>query len=231
DLIMVIYLLGLARFVLALAGLDTGAPFGGLGGSREMFFHFITEVCLFFLLAALALQWDTVNVRILFTLHTENWGNIVVQPQFLLLGLSFFIIILFENGRIPIDNPDTHLELTMGQRAITLEFSGPDLALIEWAEMIKFGFLLTLFIHLFLPLPLITLFIEPANQIGYQLGLLLDYLIKLLILIFALAIWEVHRPKLRLRQVVRPGLIAIVLSVMAIVYIVATALFEIKGIS
>ncbi|KAA3663831.1 MAG: formate hydrogenlyase [Chloroflexi bacterium] len=226
DLIMIIYALGLARFVLSLAGLDAGAPLGGVGGSREMFLHFITEICLFLILAALALQWDTVNLEALITNQANNWKLTFVQPQFLLMGLAFFIIVLFENGRIPIDNPTTHLELTMSHRAITLEFAGFDLALIEWAEMIKFAFLTTLFLDLFVPLSLVRTWSFLPGAGWHFVATTIDYGLKLLFFLFILAFWEMQRPKLRLRQVIRPGLMAIVFCLIAIVYIVATVLSE-----
>lgn len=215
DLILVIYLLGLARFTLSLAGLDTGAPFGGLGGGREMFFHFLTEIGLILVLVALALQWNTVNLDMLYIEHAEIGFGLLTSPALLLLAPAFAGLILFETGRIPVDNQDTHLELTMAQKAITLEYAGRDLALIEWAEMSKLAFLLAVFVKLFLPFPLLALFGETRVFAST------DFLLKIVLVVIGLALWETGRPKLRLRKVVGPALVSMVFSVLSIVYLTA----------
>jgi formate hydrogenlyase subunit 4 len=219
DLIVVVYVMGLARFTLSLAGLDSGAPFGGLGSSREMFFHFMSEIGLILILAALALHWNTVQIEELIRHHEQSAYTIFFKPDLLLLAISMAILILFETGRIPIDNPTTHLELTMAQKAITLEYAGRDLALIEWAEMIKLAFLLTLFSDLFLPFSLFS-FLESSASWLFVVVSLVEYLSKMILLAVVLALWETHRPKLRLRKVVELALISMALSLMAIVYVV-----------
>lgn len=215
DLILVIYLLGLARFALSLAGLDTSAPFGGLGGSREMFFHYLTEIGLAAVLVVLALRWNTINLAELFVEHANLGFGLLTSPALLLLVPALAGLILFETGRIPIDNQATHLELTMAQKAITLEYAGYDLALIEWAEMSKLAFLLTVFVKLFLPFPLL------AFSWGGGALITLDFLLKLVVVVFGLALWEMSRPKLRLRKVVGPALVSMVFSILAIVYLTA----------
>ncbi len=223
DLILVIYILGLARFSLSLAGLDAGAPFGGLGGSREMFLQFLTEIGLVLVLAGLALNWGTLRLDMLFEWHWALGAGLFLRPDLLLLGLALAALILFEAGRVPIDNPATHLELTMGGKAITLDYAGRDLALIEWAEMIKLTFLLTLFHGLFVPYVLPPVLIEQARLIEYNLLLGGNYIIKMLFLVLVLAVWESSQPKLRLRKVVGPALVSIVFSLIAIVYVVSVA--------
>lgn len=222
DLIVVIYLLGLARFVLSLAGLDVGGPFGGLGSSREMFLHFLTEIGLVLVIAALMLRWETVSLNALFEHHWAlGLTELVARPELVLLALSLALLTLLESGRIPIDNPAAHLELTMAHKAILLEYAGRDLALIEWAEMIKLTFLLTLLGSLFVPFPAL-----PGSTSGYDLlesGLALaTYAFKIGVLVLCLALWEMSRPKLRLRAVVGPGLVAMALSLTTIIYIIAT---------
>jgi len=222
DLILIVYILGLARFVLSLAGLDAGAPFGGLGGSREMLLHFLTEIGLFTAMAVLAIRWQTVNLQALLALHGKlGIAGLLRHPELVLVALSFIVSILFESGRIPIDDPTTHLELSMGQKAITLEYAGRDLALVEWAEMIKFTFLLTLFAGLFLP----TAMAPDSFDFFGSIAALAWYAGKMVCLIFALAIWELRIPKLRTRSVVRPGLYPIVFSTLAIVYYTVTTAF------
>jgi formate hydrogenlyase subunit 4 len=224
DLIVVIYLLGLARFVLSLAGLDAGAPFGGLGSSREMFLHFLTEIGLVLIIGALMLRWETVSLSGLFEYHWALGVNgFLLRPELGLLALSLALLILLESGRIPIDNPATNLELTMAHKAIELEYAGRDLALIEWAEMIKLAFLLTLLGNLFMPFPALPGATSELDLLESGLALA-AYALKIVGLVLCLALWEMSRPKLRLRAVVGPGLVAMALSLTTIIYIVATKL-------
>jgi formate hydrogenlyase subunit 4 len=213
DLIFVVYLLGLARFALSLAGLDSGAPFGALGSSREMFLHFMTEVGLVLVLAGLALLTGTITLGDLF-LQQRPLGP-ERMPELVLLAISFLILILFEAERMPIGNPTTHLELTMNQKAVVLEYAGVDLALVEWAEMIKLAALLSLFIALFVPnFNILDLLLD--RQVGHALTMGLGYLIKMAILLGGLALWEAWQPKLRLRQIRQLSLLAMVISLTAI---------------
>jgi formate hydrogenlyase subunit 4 len=227
DLIVILYILGLARFALSLAGLDSGALLSGLGSSREMFLHFLTEIGLMLIIAALIIRWNTINLAAIIAQHSGMLASGIYgssdtfpfNPELLLLFLSMALLILFESERIPIDNPTTHLELTMAHKAVLLEYAGRDLAIIEWAEMIKLTFLLTLLINLFGPFPplaTLTHGIDWSASIWAWLG----YVLKILGVIILMAIWEVSRPKLRLLAVVRPSLWPVVFSVIAIIYTV-----------
>jgi formate hydrogenlyase subunit 4 len=217
DLILLIYLLALARFVLSLAGLDVGASFGGLGSSREMFFHFLTEIGLAVFVAGLAIRWRTTDLAAILQAH---WGLGLVQfayhPDLVLLALAFGFLVLFEMERIPLDNPATHLELTMTHRAIMLEFAGRDLAVLEWAEMVKVATLLTLFGALFLSFP--TALSPFRNEPNAGLTAAVSAFFRTVVLVVGLAGWELVQPKLRLRAVTGPALTAIVLSLTAILY-------------
>jgi formate hydrogenlyase subunit 4 len=222
DLIFVVYLFGLARFVLSLAGLDSGAPFGALGSSREMFLHFMTEVGLVLVLAGLALLNGTIALGDLF-LQQRPLGPERL-PELMLLAASFLILILFEAERIPIDNPATHLELTMSHKAVMLEYAGVDLALVEWAEMIKLAALLSLFIALFMPNLMI---LDPLldRQVNHAWPMGLGYLLKIAFWIGVLALWEAGQPKLRLRQVRQRSLLAMVFSLTAIAILIISVVF------
>jgi len=203
DLVIVIYLLGMARFTLALAGLDSGASFGGLGSSREMFFHFLTEIGLFFVSVILVSLWHTANLTEILNYHSAIIPNLIKALStndglaiialhdlgLIFLSIAFAEILLFETGRIPIDNPSTHLELTMANKAILLEFAGRDLGLLEWAETIKFTFLIGLLGGLFLPVS--------SNILG---GNVVIFILRTFALTIGLAYWEVHQPKRRLGQ-------------------------------
>lgn len=225
DLIVIIYLLGLARFALSLAGLDAGASFGSLGASREMFLHFLTEIGLALLVIVLAIRWGTTNLAEIWQKHW-NLGllNFLVEPELILLGAALFLLILFEAERIPVDNPTTHLELTMAQRAVAVEFAGRDLALIEWAEAIKLLVLLTLLCQLFVPLP----FEEYLTPLGGGSFLIVTamtaallYAVRIGLLLIGLALWEAGQPKRRLRNVSRVAFISVALSATAILYVMA----------
>ena len=150
DLFAVVYLLLLGTFFLALAGLDTGSPFGGMGASREMTVVALTEPTVALSIFALAL-----------TAQSTNLGDIIRQtvaepvralgPGHLLAFTALFIVTLAETGRLPIDNPSTHLELTMIHEAMVLEYSGPYLALVEWAAALKLLIFFVIAANLFLP--------------------------------------------------------------------------------
>jgi formate hydrogenlyase subunit 4 len=226
DLIILVYVLGLARFTISLSGLDSGSAFGGLGSSREMLFQFFSEIGLAAVLAALALQWNTLDLQEILTKHaglklfTASNNLPIIQMFFLIPAMG--ALVLLETGRIPIDNPDTHLELTMSSKAITLEYAGRDLALIEWAEMIKLAFLVTLMIDLFL-----AAFYPGIPQTGvfwvsglfYGLDVVI-YLVFMGALALILAFWETDRPKLRLRKTSSLLWFSILFSFITIVFIV-----------
>lgn len=224
DLILLVYVLGLARFTMSLAGLDTGAALAGLGSSREMFLYFLTEIGLALVIVALALLWRTTDIAFVLNKH---WGlgvrGFLSEPELIPLGLSLLLLVLFEAERLPVDNPATHLELTMSQRAITLGFAGRDLALIEWAEAIKLMVLVTLTSHLFVPLP----FPQVLSPIGDNLisfvTAWLGYFMRAGILLLILAVWESTQPKVRLRNTPRLALTAITLSTIAILYAMVLA--------
>lgn len=217
DLLQIVYLLALARFVLSLAGLDGGASFGGLGSSREMFLHFLTEVGLAVFVAGLALRWQTTDLAAVLQAH---WGygirGFVGKPDLILLALALAALILFEAERIPVDNAATHLELTMAHRAVALEYAGRDLAILEWAEMVKLAALLTLLGSLFLPFPAI---LSPfGRDLASVLAAAVGAFVRTALVVIGLSIWELVQPKLRLRALAGPALTAILLSFTAIVY-------------
>lgn len=219
DFIVIIYVLGLGRFMLSLAGWDTGNAFGGLGSSREIFLHFLTEIGLILFFAALALRWDTINLGKLFDDHAQILHGLpkILNQEFsqnfglIFLAISLALIILFEAGRLPIVNPDTHLELTMTHKAVLLEFAGSDLALVEWAEMIKLMFLFSLFGNLFLPF-------HNLWQ-GFQIPL---FAVEMLLLGCLLVLWEFRQARTRLREVSRFAWTTLLFSLISIILTVAT---------
>ena len=147
DLLLVVYLFGLSRFVLALAGLDTGSSFAGMGSSREMYLAVLVEPA--FLLAILAAASGAGTTE-LGAMTGDALRHSFTLP-YVLAAVAFFLVTVAECGRIPVDNPDTHLELTMFQEAMLLEYSGPQLALLHWSIFVRQLGMILLFVKLFLP--------------------------------------------------------------------------------
>jgi formate hydrogenlyase subunit 4 len=139
----------LGRFALALAALDTGSPFGGMGGSREMTIGAIAEPALLLGLFTSALAAGSLNLGEI--VRGSLARGLAFHPSDLLAAAGLFLVLIAESGRIPVDNPATHLELTMIHEAMVLEYSGPDLALVEWASAVKELVFVTLLIDLFVP--------------------------------------------------------------------------------
>ena len=147
DVILFAYLFGLARFFMILAALDTGSSFEGMGASREAAFSCLSEIALFLNFAVLAVLSKSFSLSgMIGSCSWFSWTT--MRPSLVLVDLSCFMILLVENSRIPIDDPATHLELTMIHEGMILDHSGPDLAFILYAGAIKFfvlgGFLITL---------------------------------------------------------------------------------------
>ena len=219
DLILIIYVLGLARFTLSLAGLDAGASLGGLGASREMFLHFLTEIGLAMLVVALAIRWQTTDLTIIMESHwSMGLLGSLYEPELVLLSLAMFVLVVFEAERRPVDNSATHLELTMAQKAVTLEFAGRDLALVDWAEAIKLTALLTIAGHLFIPLPLPLVLSPLGSGPAMLVTATLGWALRVGLLILGLGIVEVYLPKRRLRTLPQLALTSIALSGTAILY-------------
>ncbi len=150
DLLVVVYILLLGTFFLALAGLDPGTPFGGMGSSREMTVAAIAEPTIALAIFGLALGAGSTNLGRIVTQILTNPGT-TINPSHLLAFGAMFVVTLAENGRLPVDNPSTHLELTMIHEAMILEYSGRYLALIEWAAWLKLFIFLSLLANLFVP--------------------------------------------------------------------------------
>src|SRR5438046_6260313 len=141
--------LALCRFALATAALDTGSPFGGMGASRDMTIAALAEPALMLGLFTSALAGGSLNLGGLVRNVLQHGA--AFQPSDLLAFAGLFIIVIAETGRIPVDNPATHLELTMIHEAMVLEYAGPDVALVEWASALKELLYMTLLVDLFLP--------------------------------------------------------------------------------
>ena len=219
DLLLLIYLLAVVRFFTALAALDAGSTFGGMGSSREMFISSIVEPTMLLSIFAMALIAGTTTLGGI-SLEVASTGWDAVEPSLLLAAAAFFIATLAENARIPVDNPSTHLELTMVHEAMMLEYSGKGLALMEYASMVKLMVFLTLMASIFFPWGIATV----AEPIALAIGLLV-YLVKIMVLALIIAIIESSMAKMRLFRLPNLFAVAFTLSLLAVVayYILGVA--------
>lgn len=149
DIIALVALLAIARFFLALAGMDIGTAFGGMGSSREMLVASLAEPAMLMSIFTVSLVSHSTSLSQM--VHVVTSGSIILRPSLAFALLAFILIAIAETGRIPVDNPATHLELTMIHEAMILEYSGRHLALIEWAGMMKLFLFSTLGIAAFFP--------------------------------------------------------------------------------
>lgn len=205
DIIVFVYLFALGRFFVALAALDTGTTFGGMGSSREMSLSALAEPALLLAFFALGIQSHSFSFGGIISYFA---GKSLIEVLFftsLIFG-SILIITIAETARIPVDNPSTHLELTMIHEAMILEYSGKYLALIEWGGQIKQLIFLSLLANIFFPWGMLD-----TTAITAVLGWLIPfYVIKVFLLAFVIGWIEIHCAKLRLFRV--PDLFAVAFS-------------------
>jgi formate hydrogenlyase subunit 4 len=135
DVIVLVGLFAIARFFTALAGMDIGTVFGGMGSSREMMIASLAEPAMLMAIFTISLVYKSTSLSSI--VIESAISELSFHPSFAFAFISFVLIALAENGRVPIDNPSTHLELTMIHEAMILEYSGRHLALLEWAGMMK----------------------------------------------------------------------------------------------
>ena len=150
DVIVLVALFAIARFFTALAGMDIGTAFGGMGSSREMTIASLAEPAMLMAVFAVSLVGKSTSLSQMTAVISQG-GHAMLRPSLVFALLSFILIALAETGRVPVDNPATHLELTMIHEAMILEYSGRHLALIEWAGMMKLYLFVVLGIAAFFP--------------------------------------------------------------------------------
>jgi len=149
DVIVLVGFLALTRFFLALAGMDIGTAFGGMGSSREVTLSSLAEPTLLMIFFTLAMTVSSTNLSTVI-FHLAN-ANFLLTPSLIFSFMALFLIAIAETGRIPIDNPATHLELTMIHEAMILEYSGRHLLLMEYASMLKLTLYMILIVNLIVP--------------------------------------------------------------------------------
>ncbi len=196
DAFTITGLLSLSTFFLMLLGLDSASSFGGIGSSREAFISALVEPAMILSVFAISLMATSIGLGKA-ALNLTYHFPFSHAASFILAAIAFFILLIAENGRIPVDNPETHLELTMVHEAMILESSGVNLALIEMATALKFGIFATLFATLFLPF---------GANLCWCLAVIV-YILKLILICVLVAVIELNTAKLRLFKV--PNLLGI----------------------
>jgi formate hydrogenlyase subunit 4 len=193
DVIFFCYLLGLSRMLTILAAMDTGSSFAGMGASREAHFSVLAEAVLFAIVIFLAIVARSICLSDLLSPLSLVTPGISV-PAVMLVAGAFFIVILVENCRLPFDDPETHLELTMIHEAMILDYAGPELAMIHYTASLK----------LWSFCAVLTLLLLPQRVAGPLTGMLL-YLA--LIMVFAVGIGVVESIMARYRFLKVPHLL------------------------
>ncbi len=207
DLILFAYLLGVARFVTVIAALDTGSSFEGMGASREVTFSALAEPALLLGLAAIARHTHSLSLSAMYTgVGPAAWAQSAAALA--LLAGALLIVFLAENARIPVDDPTTHLELTMIHEAMVLDHSGPDLAFISYGSALKLWVLGTLLVGIAVPVRSGNVWIDSGAAVAGMIAL-------------AILTGIVESSMARLRLVRVPQLLigANVLSILALVLI------------
>jgi formate hydrogenlyase subunit 4 len=214
DLVLLVYLFALSRFAVMLGSLDSGSPFAGIGASREALVAALAEMPLLLGLIAVALpSHSTALLRM--TRATLGRNFLTVSPVHLLALSALILVALAEAGRMPVDNPASHLEVTMIHHAMTLEYSGASLACLEYAGSLKLNLLMALLIALFCPWGMAA---SPSLlAIAFAVG---AYMVKLLLLAAGIAVLESSVAKLRMYRVPEYLGIASAISVLAILFTV-----------
>jgi formate hydrogenlyase subunit 4 len=209
DAIWVIYILALGRFFLTLSGLDTGSTFGGMGSSREMMIASLIEPSILISLFTLGMisPVKSLNIHAMYQ-GAAGMGWNIVNPAMVLVFIALLIITVAETARIPVDDPSTHLELTMVHEAMILEFSGRYLAMIQLASAVKQLLFATLIVNLFMP------FGFSGTGLILILANLLLYVVKIIFTSVIIGLIEINSVKLRLFSVPNLAALAFILSLL-----------------
>jgi formate hydrogenlyase subunit 4 len=190
DVVAFAYLFGLGRFALVLAALDTGSSFEGMGASREVTFAALVEPGVFIGLATLGVVVHEFSLTAMLGASQPRPGFVAAGPSYVMVGLSLFALALAECSRIPVDDPTTHLELTMIHEVMVLDHSGPDLALILYSSSLKLAVFSVIITSVFVP--------GARTNVGSGLGVLL---MSLVVVPVAIGVVESVMARLRLPKV------------------------------
>jgi formate hydrogenlyase subunit 4 len=211
NVILFLYLMVMAKFFMALSGLDAGSAFGGMGSSREMTISAIFEPIVIIVVSALAFVLKTVDIHQMFSRAIETAA--ITNSALILICAALFVVLIIETSRIPVDNPETHLELTMIHEAMILESSGPNLALMELSHAVKNTLLMALLINILLPWGLAT----SLTPVGLLIGVA-SFLLKGGVLAVAVGVFESITAKSRLFNLRTLFILAFSLAFLTIVF-------------
>ena len=208
DMLVLVYTLALGGFFLTLAALDTSSTFGGMGSSRENTLKSIIEPALIIALVTLAIYYGSTDLRKIM-IESAN-SSLSIDPVHLLLLLALLMVTIAETARIPIDDPSTHLELTMIHEAMILEYSGRHLGLVELAAYLKQLIYITLIANIFFPH-------DQLISFGGILGIVLSLsilVLKVIIISIILGLIETNTVKLRFFSIANYAALAVILSLL-----------------
>ena len=194
DMLVLVGFLAIGRFFITLAGMDVGTAFGGMGSSREVSLSSLAEPAMLMVIFTLAMTAQSTNLSSVMQYLIDI--GLVLRPSLLFALMGLLLVAVAETGRVPVDNPATHLELTMVHEAMILEYSGRHLALMEWAGYIKLMIFGALIVNIFFPWGLASHFTAGALALGF-----VAMVAKLLILGVVLAVAETTLAKMRVFRV------------------------------
>ncbi|HNX47614.1 MAG TPA: NADH-quinone oxidoreductase subunit H [Methanomassiliicoccales archaeon] len=210
DMVAVIYILGLFRFMMVLGGLEGGSSFGGMGSSRELMISAIVEPTLLLSIFSVAAISGTTDLSAI-SAHFAGQGLSGISPTLFLASAAIFISLMAENSRVPFDNPATHLELTMVHEGMLLEYSGRELALMDMASYVRLTMFMVILSNVFFPWG-IALGME-AGELALGVG---SIALKLLVLAISVALVESVMAKMRLFRLPNLLTISFTLSLLAV---------------
>jgi formate hydrogenlyase subunit 4 len=208
NLFVIFFLLSVVKFLSTLLGLDCASTFGGMGSSRELFISMFAEPIMFILVAFLYMETKTFNI---FSIASTNSSFTLYSISHIIGAIAFAILLIAENARMPVDNPETHLELTMIHEAMILDLSGRDLAYIELASYTKLIVFITIFINCFFSVGIGTSLTVLSLLVGF-----ISYIVKVIFCLIVISIIETTMAKFRLLRIPEVLAAAFSISIVAV---------------
>lgn len=208
NLFMIIFLLSIVKFLSTLLGLDCASTFGGMGSNRELFISMFAEPVMFILVAFLYMETKTFNI---FSITSFNSSITKYSISHIIGAIAFAVLLIAENARMPVDNPETHLELTMIHEAMILDISGRDLAFMEFASYTKLIVFITIFINCFFSVGIGTSLTALSLLTGF-----ISYVVKIVFCLMVISIIETTMAKFRLLRIPEVLAAAFSISIVAV---------------
>lgn len=209
DAVMFIYVLALGRFFLMLGGLDTASTFGGMGSSREGMISSLIEPAMLVAIFTVAFFSGSLSIPGMMNFSAYEASS-AVSPAYIMAFIAMVIVLIAETARIPIDDPETHLELTMVHEAMILEYSGRHLALMEYSSVIKQLIIITFIVNIFIPHDM---FLQMGGPLALVLSIAI-YIFKVVVISIVMALVEVNTVKFRLFSVPNMAVMAFIIALL-----------------